>query len=298
MVVTGDVEIRRDSPVASVLLAYVNKQVQSLKEQDLQVRQGVSDSVHQMRVAIRRLRSVLVTYRTLLDGDLVDHLREELKWLGLILGAERDAEVMHQRLTKIISSEPNKVDFESATHQLDEQLVEDLHAAHKIVLETLNDNRYLRLLNDLDSLLVGPFLTGLANESTKKIVPDLIKEDWDRLRKAVRDLKEIPADRESALHEVRKRAKRLRYAAETAELAHYKRASKLVGAAERIQTILGDYHDSIVARDLLRRMSEQSTARGANDFSYECLVALEERNAERSESQFLKAWKRFPSTAL
>lgn len=298
VVVIGDIEIRRDSPVASVLLAYVNEQVHVLKEQELQVRQGASDSVHQMRVAIRRLRSVLATYRVLLDGDLVNHLREELKWLGLILGAERDAEVMSQRISEIISSEPNRVDFESAIHPLAVQLGEDLDAAHKIVLGTLDDDRYLRLLNDLDALLAGPHFTGVANESTKKIVPELIKQDWNRLKKAVRDLKENPTDRESVLHEVRKSAKRLRYAAETAELVHYKRACKLAHAAEEIQTILGDYHDSVVARDLLRRLSEQDMPRSVSDFDFEHLAALEERKADRSEKDFRRAWKRIPSGSL
>lgn len=298
MAVTGDVEIDLDSPVASVLLAYVKEQVLSLKEQELQVRQGTADSVHQMRVAVRRLRSLFATYGALLDIDFVDHIREELKWLGLILGAERDAEVKRQRVSEITSSELNKADFESTTHQLDVQLGEDLRAAHRLVLRTLDDGRYLQLLKDLDALLVEPPFTSLANEPIKKIVPDLVKTDWIRLRRTVSELKEVPADHESALHEVRKSAKRLRYSAETAELVRYKRAHKLVSAAEGVQTILGDYHDGIVTRDLLRSLAEQAKARDASDVEFEHLATLAAGNAKRAEIQFRKAWKRFPSSAL
>ena len=63
-----------------------------------QVRLGIEDSVHRMRVASRRLRSALATFRPLFDREVGDRLREELKWLGGVLGPARDAEVMHERL--------------------------------------------------------------------------------------------------------------------------------------------------------------------------------------------------------
>jgi CHAD domain-containing protein len=298
VVVIGDVEIRRDSPVAEVLLAYVSEQVRVIKEQEHFIRQGQSDSVHQMRVAMRRLRSVLATYAALLDIDLVDHLRVELKWLGLILGAERDAEVMRHRLMELISSEPTEVDFESPTHQLNEKLTANISAAHVEVLRTIDNERYSQLLNDLGALLIEPPLTCFARRPVKKIVPNLIVRDWKRLRRTVADLNEIPVDRDSALHEVRKSAKRLRYAAETAELARYKGARKLASAAARVQTSLGDYRDSILASDFLLNIREQNVARDGSDFFLAHLLAREECHAEQSEIQFRKAWKRFPSGSL
>lgn len=294
----SDVEIQRDSPVADLFLAYVREQVHVMNDQELLVRHGELDSVHQMRVAMRRLRSVLATYEALLDIDLVDHLRDELKWLGLILGAERDAEVMHQRLTELIGSEPTEVDVGSAIRRLNGQLAADFSAAHRAVIGTLDTERYLQLRNDLDALLSEPPLTSFARESIKKIVPKLIGEDWKRLRRAVSDLKEGSVDHESALHEVRKSAKRLRYAAESAELVHLKGASRLANAAAGVQTVLGDYHDSTVARDLIRGISDQSSADGASRLFFEHLVARVECNAERSKIEFRKAWKRFPSGSL
>ena len=161
------------------------------------------------------------------------------------------------------------------------------------MLSAFDDERYLRLLDELDLLLTSPPLMDLATEPAKKVIPYLIKSDLKRLQRTVRTLKNISVGRESALHEVRKRAKRLRYAAESAELVGYKRASKLVSAAEDLQKILGDYHDSVVARDLLRRLDEQVAVGGANGFNFEHLIALEERKAERSEVQFHKAWRHF-----
>lgn len=291
-------EIHKEDPVSSVLLAYVTEQVSAQKAQEIQVRQGAPDSVHKMRVAIRCLRSVLATYTVLLDIDVVDCLREELKWLGLILGAERDAEVMRKRILESVESNLTGSEYVFATHRLGERLTADFEAAHLEVLETLKEGRYLQLLLDLDSLLAQPPLTTFANEPIKKIVPSLVKEDLIRLARTVAALKKGPIDRGSALHEVRKRAKRLRYAAETAELVHYKWASKLAGAAKEVQTILGDYHDSIVARDLLRQLSDQVAAKAAGDFDCERLSQLEKHAAEMAEIRFHEAWKRFPPASL
>lgn len=291
-------EIERKGPVAHVLLVYVHEQVQIIKEQAPQIRRGTLDSVHLMRIAIRRLRSVLATYRTLLDAELVIHLREELKWLGLILGSQRDAEVMGQRIKKMIATEPFKLTLAPISRWIDEQLESDFHIARLAVLKTLDDKRYLQLLKDLDALLAAPPLTDLASEPVKMFLPDLIKNDWKRLRQDVRTSQNNSVGHETSLHEVRKSAKRLRYAAETATLVHYKQAEKLAEAAEEIQTILGEHHDCVLSRELLHRLDEQAHARGEQNFNCERLDALEERNAVHSENQLRKAWKHFPQGSL
>ncbi|HEX7405126.1 MAG TPA: CHAD domain-containing protein, partial [Candidatus Nanopelagicaceae bacterium] len=149
-------EIERKSPVAHVLLVYAHEQVQIIKEQAPQIRRGTLDSVHLMRIAVRRLRSVLATYRTLLDAEFVIHLREELKWLGLILGSQRDAEVMGQRIKELIATEPFELTMAPISRWIDEHLESDFHIARLAVLKTLDDKRYLQLLKDLDALLAAP----------------------------------------------------------------------------------------------------------------------------------------------
>ena len=62
-----------------------------MRRLDPAVRLDADDAVHKMRVAVRRLRSTLATYRRLLDRDVTEPLRDELKWLGGVLGAVRDA---------------------------------------------------------------------------------------------------------------------------------------------------------------------------------------------------------------
>ena len=292
--------LKRNCPSANVLLVYLNRQVQMLTEQDPRVRAGSPDSVHLMRIATRRLRSALSTYRALLDPNLATGLRAELKWVGNILGKHRDAQVMHQRLTDLIAAEPSELILGPMLRRVDEQLESDLRNARLTALQALDDKRYFRLLDGLDALLAAPPLTDLASIPEQKIVPKLVKNERKRLRRAVRTAVRTPAGvgRDQALHEVRKSAKRLRYAAETATPLHRKRATRIADAAERIQTILGDHQDSVLAQGLLRHLGMEAHLQGENVFSYGRLNALEQRAAESSEIQFRQAWKRFPSASL
>ena len=152
----------------------------------------------------------------------------------------------------------------------------------------------------MDALLAAPPLTDLASITEQKIVPKLVKTEWKRLRRAIRTAVRTPAGvgHNQALHEVRKIAKRLRYAAETATPLHRKRATRIAGAAEKIQTILGDHQDSVLAQGLLRNLGMEAHLQGENVFSYGRLNALEQRTAEKSELQFRQAWNRFPSASL
>ena len=275
----------------------MNEQVQALIEQDPRVRAGSSDSVHLMRIATRRLRSALSTYRVLLDADLATRLCAELQWLGGILGADRDAEVMYQRLTDLIAAEPTELILGPMFRRVDEQLETDSRNARRIALEALDDDRYFRLLDGLDALIIAPPLTELASISERKIVPRLVKTEWKRLRRAVRTAVRSPAGvgHDQALHEVRKSAKRLRYAAETATALRRKRVARIAHAAEEIQTILGDHQDGVTAQDLLHHLALEAQLRGENAFSYGLLYALEQCNAKSSEMQFHQVWQRFPS---
>ena len=62
------------------------------------MRQDLPGGVHKMRVATRRLRNALATHRPLLDRDVTEPVRDELKWLAGALGDARDAEVLQARL--------------------------------------------------------------------------------------------------------------------------------------------------------------------------------------------------------
>ena len=231
---------------------------------------------------------------------MVSHLRGELKWLAGVLGPARDAQVMHQRLNDLVAAEPTELIIGPVSQRIDKQLGADFDAANRKALDALNDERYFHLLDALDALLAAPPLTGLASEPAHKIVPDLIRKDWKRLRKAVRTATTTTdgAAGDTALHEVRKSAKRLRYAAELAIPFLQKRAVRLARSTQGPQSTLGNHQDTVVARDLLHRLGVEAHLRGENGFSYGRLHALEQFGAADSEARFLRAWKDFPSGSL
>ncbi|PPB49412.1 CHAD domain containing protein [Arthrobacter pityocampae] len=289
-----------DGPAADVLLAYLHEQLSALEQQDPQVRRDAPDAVHRMRVATRRARSALATYRSLLeDADAVRSLREELKWLAGVLGKARDAEVMHARLREMLAGEPADLVLGPVGRRVDLELGGDYRRAHAQVLKTLRGKRYFRLVDTFESLLTAPALTARAAEPAARLIPELLNRDIRRLRSAVHEARHHPAGLgdHPALHQARKDAKRLRYGAEAAAPVGRKKITRIADSALGIQKILGEHQDSVVTRDLLRRLGAAASQQGENGFTYGRLHALEQGAALRAEERFRKEWKYFP-TAL
>lgn len=299
--VEASVPPKRKSAATDVVLAYLREQAQVLKAQDPLVRQDADDAVHQMRVATRRMRSALATYRKMMDdADRVKSVRDELKWLAGVLGEARDAEVMHARLKDMIAEEPVELVMGPVSRRVDLELGADYQQAHAKVLEALDGQRYFRLLDAIESLLTAPPLAPLARKPARKVIPKLLQRDVKRLRAAVREAANYAAGTgdHPALHEARKDGKRLRYAAEAAAPVSRKKAGRLADAAHGVQKILGDHQDSIVTRKVLRRLGAEAFVQGENGFSYGRLHALEQFAAVEAETRFHRDWKKFPSVSL
>ena len=104
-------------------------------------------------------------------------------------------------------------------------------------------------------------------------------------RKADRRLAQaIDAGDDALLHRARKAAKRARYAAEL-RVPGDKRAKKTVKHYKRIQTVLGDHQDCVVACDVLRRLAiTAGTTPGENGFAYGLLYAREQQAADAART--------------
>ena len=284
-------------PAGNVLLASLGEQIIVIRTQDPQVRQDRAGSVHDMRVATRRLRSVLASYHSLVDPTVVQHLRGELGWLAAVLGGSRDEEVLQRRLAGLLVREAPVLLLGPIRERLRDRSVTDAATAERTLVTALDTHRYFRLLDALDAVVAAPPFTPAAGEDARVVVPAIVAKEWKKLRRAVRSaVKTVPGpERDLALHAVRKRAKRLRYAAETAHPLNQKRAARVSRFAQRLQTILGDQHDSVIARErLLRRGGVEAYLRGENTFSYGRLHALEQQKAADAEAHFWKAWSRRP----
>jgi CHAD domain-containing protein len=98
--------LRKRSPAGDVVAAYLREQTAAVLAWDPRVRLDEGDSVHKMRVATRRMRSALRTFRPLLDEAAVADVGTELRWLAAELGTVRDGEVLHARLRAAVDALP------------------------------------------------------------------------------------------------------------------------------------------------------------------------------------------------
>ena len=154
-----------------VLLAHVAAQVEELLGQDPRVRRDQPDAVHKMRVATRRLRSALGTFRPLLDRERTDPLRDELRWLAGELGEVRDTEVLHERLRRLVAEQDPALVVGPVAARVDTELDARYRTAHDRVLAELESDRYVALLDALVALLEAPPLHRWRGAGRRRAAP-------------------------------------------------------------------------------------------------------------------------------
>ena len=260
---------------AEVVRAAIAGSVERVLRHDAGVRLGDDpEDVHQARVGARRLRSDLRTFRTLLDPAWREELEGELRWLGEVLGAVRDADVLAERLARQGAELP--VEDAIGVRNLLQRLERDREIARVRLLEAMDGDRYVELLDRLVEAARAPRTLPEADAPAAKVLPRLVRKPWRQLRREVRALAADPPD--DALHRVRIRAKRARYAAEAARPAAGAKAHRFAKRIAEVQGVLVVAQDAAVAEAWLREHS-----RGA------ALVAGELVAAQRAERAALRA---------
>lgn len=274
------------SRAGEVVLAYVATQVGVLQGREAGVRTDEPDAVHKSRVATRRLRSVLATYGRLFDGEVTGPLREELKWYAGMLGGPRDAEVMRDRLTELVGGlSPDEVDgpvVERLTAHLNER-----HAqTHRELVEAMDSPRYAALMESLVAFLLEPPVRDRAQRRARGVLNELVNRPVTKVER----LREQAAEADSAeeqlelLHEVRKKAKAARYAAEALVEAFGPEALARAKEWEAVTEGLGELQDSVVARQVIAEIRDAAAAAGESVFTYGVLTGLEHDRGEAVRS--------------
>jgi CHAD domain-containing protein len=251
------------------------------------------EGVHQARVATRRLRSDLRTFGSLLDPVWVEKLRHDLGWLAGALGAARDSDVLLARLQGRVGMLQG-VDSRAASRFLS-GLADARTKARAELLAAMDEPRYPEVLDRLVAAARSPALLLEADLPAATVLPGLVRGPWKKLRGAVRDMDEPPTDEQ--LHQVRIRAKRLRYAAEAVSPLFGKQARSLAEAAAALQDILGEHNDAVVAGRWLRDSVRGARSPQATFVAGE-LAGLERWAADQARAQWPSAWKRLSERRL
>ncbi|MFF9812171.1 CHAD domain-containing protein [Streptomyces sp. NPDC014006] len=275
------------------LLAYLRAQRDAIVAGDPAVRLDLPDSVHQMRVATRRMRSTFRVFGSVLDRAVTDPVAAELKWLAGELGADRDQEVLAARLTAALDDVPPAL----VHGPVGERLTAWASARHGHtrghLVAVLDSARALALLDSLDAVLADPPLRKKAAKKPDAVLAAAVHKDLAKVSRLVARALETPPghDRDVALHEARKKAKRTRYAAEAATPALGRPAGSLAKSMKSLTSLLGDHQDSVMARHTLRELSAVAHAAGESAFTYGLLHGREEARAAALERELPRLWK-------
>lgn len=221
--------------------------------------------VHQMRVALRRLRSALRLFKQDLPLDFTERIAPELKWLGALLGELRDYDVLlTETLPGLLRENPQS--RAGASERRIAAAVAPRHdAAMAKMRRALRSRRYTALLRDLADTCLR--LQQMPAPGAGKRSP-LRGFAADRLGRAQRKL-HVTTDELSRMtpqerHRIRIAAKRLRYTVDFfSSLFPIRAAARYARHLADLQDALGKLNDQAVAGQLLASLELSPRARSA-----------------------------------
>jgi CHAD domain-containing protein len=264
--------------LGALALVYVDAQVVALREGEARLRAGGSD-VHELRVAVRRLRSTLRTYADLFDTDRGRALAGELRWYAGVLGSVRDAEVLRSHFDAAVAQLPLGLVIGPVAQRIDDELAAQHETGLNELCAELNAPRYTALRAEVDRWANGPPVTSVGRRRAADVA-SYVQLERKRLRKRLRVIGAGEAD-DAAVHAARKTAKRCRYAVELAAPALEREpVQRLVRRMQHVQDDLGEFQDAVVAASALLHIRGNAEAAGEDGFTYGLLYAREQHRGQ------------------
>jgi CHAD domain-containing protein/8-oxo-dGTP pyrophosphatase MutT (NUDIX family) len=195
--------------------------------------------VHAFRVATRRLRSDLHTFRLLLDPGWVDVQRTRLQPVGVMVAPIRHIDVFLGFLDRAVEGHPAA---EGEAPSLAAQFLDLRAEAHHRLVDTLRAPWYCELLDELalaaTDLFVDQHPLADSRQPAMDILPSLLRRPWRQLREAARAVE--AGQGEPALDNLRVCARRCRYTAEATIPVLGDPARRLADSAAALHAALGD----------------------------------------------------------
>ncbi|WP_433505852.1 CHAD domain-containing protein [Pseudonocardia halophobica] len=284
---------RRKPTSAQVVLGYVSDKVDVLRAHDPLVRLETPDAVHRMRVSARRVRSVLQGYRRVLDREATRELVGDLRWLGGELAAARDAEVTEAPFQEAVDALPAEAVLGPVSAELTRRFARERADGQRRAVAALDSDRYLLLQERLDALLTTRPRRGRGPRRRAVTCPGPCVRRTGARRVAWRP-RQVQR-RDASVTSPCTRPVRPRsgcYVLEAAEQTLGKKATRLRKRVKGVQSSLGDHHDAVVARPVLRELGGRARLDGADGFTFGVLHGLEQERADRLEAELVPAWER------
>jgi CHAD domain-containing protein len=272
-----------DASIEEHLRYNLLRQLQSLKQADPGVRiGGEPEDVHRIRVAARRMRTILRTVRKIVPAEWVESPLSGLKWLGDVFARARDLDVQMSYFRR--EAEQLKVRDRRPLERFLRHLQEEREKAQQTLMDEMKSARYLGFVSKLQEAADAPSV--LNSEYT---LIDAAGRQYRKLRKTIRRLKRSPSNTD--LHRVRIKTKRARYAAEVAEVLDGKAVTRFIKSAEQFQDLLGTHQDAVLAERYVQGLLQYQTGQQAA-FTAGLLVARANQRREEVRKEFWSEWRR------
>lgn len=269
------------------------------------------EGVHQMRVALRRLRALATAYKPVFEEEVYTQLRGELRWLQQQLGPAREWDVF---LNETLAPLRNRLPSEESLELLQREAEDLRQAAYEVARGAVYHPRYTDLLLRLELWLDQgswrkPAAAGESDPADAPVEPfakAILDERAKKMKKLGRKHDKLG---EGELHRLRIQGKKLRYAAEFfAGLFPKKATKRYLKCLEAIQDRLGAVNDAATGQRLLdeldsRMASARSNGQGQEQGS-ETLAAnatgivlgWQAAQLDRELAAFKATWETFADT--
>lgn len=247
------------------------------------------EGLHQIRVALRRLRSAFSLFKTVLAADPAGtHLREEIKRVSAPFGHARNLDVF---LAVTLPTEIEKRPGEPGLADLQARLETERTRAHDTVVAVLESQSWRSLILDLAAWIeIGPWRTGPATPERDRPAADFAADILSRIRRRIRKRgRHLDRLDPESRHQVRIAAKKLRYGAEFfaslyGEKKPHKRHKAFVAALSDLQDHLGALNDMATAHDVLAAIASGSDgAPVSGETGFAAGLTAADREAETKE---------------
>jgi CHAD domain-containing protein len=259
------------------------QQLQILKRCDPVVRLfGEAEAVHQIRVAARRMRTILLAVRKVARADWSEPLISGLKWLSEIFARARDLDVQMNYFRR--EAEALRAHERRPLERFLRHLRTERERTQRTLMDEIKSARYLGFISKLVQEADVP-----AVVTSDQNITDVAARQYRKLRKTVKRLRDSPSN--NALHRVRIKTKRARYTAELAAASGRKRIARFIKTAARFQDLLGRHQDAVLAEHYVRSFLRHQTGKQAA-FTAGLLVARAKRQRQEIRDEFWSQWKR------
>ncbi|MGC8510516.1 MAG: CHAD domain-containing protein [Acidimicrobiales bacterium] len=233
----GSHDGRPTESVEDVVRGFLARDLANWIKSDPLARAGDDEGIHQIRVSARRLRAEFGVVGPDMRRAPLARLRDDLRWIGSVLGHQRDLDVLRHTL---LHAAPQPERAASLVHDVERQR----DASRLLVRDSLNSRRYRQLLFGLTSALISPPCRRSATRDASALLPG-VRRHVAVLESLLEANGDDPTDEQ--LHHVRIAVKRCRYGVEVTTMILGPDADQLATSFTTAQSVLGDLHDTVVA---------------------------------------------------